>query len=122
MLEALLEGKDPAAMAQLAKGRAKKKIPQIIAALEEHQMREHHRRMIRFSLDHMAFLEEQLTEMNQLIREKIQEAGYQEQWELLRTLPAAGSKVARPIAVPRGSSLYESCNASTEIAVMKSVW
>jgi hypothetical protein len=39
MLEALLKGKaDPTQIAQFAKRAAKKKIPQIIAALEEHQM------------------------------------------------------------------------------------
>jgi transposase len=44
MLEALLEGKaEPAQIAAFAQRRAKKKIPEIIAALEEHGMRDHHR-------------------------------------------------------------------------------
>jgi len=99
MLEALLEGKpDPAAIAQFARARAKKKIPQIIAALEQHQMNEHHRRMIRFSLEHMAFLEEQLRQLDQLIREKIQQSGYEKQWELLRTLPAVRENAAAVLA------------------------
>src|SRR5579862_1744048 len=56
MLEALLAGKaEPQAIAALAKRGAKKKIPQIIASLEQHQMREHHRAMIRFSLEHLRF-------------------------------------------------------------------
>src|SRR5512143_1674185 len=60
MLEALLEGKAEAAqIAGFARRSAKKKIPEIAAALEEHQMSDHHRLMIRFSLEHLRFLEEQ---------------------------------------------------------------
>jgi transposase len=99
MLEALLEGKaDAEAIAPFAKAGARKKIPEIIASLEQHQMNEHHRRMIRFSLDHMAFLEEQLTEIDRLIREKIQQAGYHQQGELLRTLPAVKENAAAVLA------------------------
>ena len=47
MLEALLEGKaGPQQIAQLAKRRARQRIPEIAAALEEHQMNAHHRQMI----------------------------------------------------------------------------
>jgi len=99
MLEALLEGKaDAAQMAQFARARARKKIPALLAALEEHQMNEHHRQMIRFSLQHMRFLEEQLAEIDQLISQKIQEAGYDKQWELLRTLPAVRENAAAVLA------------------------
>src|SRR5215469_2156753 len=75
MLEALWKGQaTPEEMAQFAKGRAKKKIPQIIAALEGHPMSDHHRRMIRYSMDHMRFLEEQIEQLDQDIVTKIQEA------------------------------------------------
>jgi hypothetical protein len=60
MLEALLEGKaPPEQIAQFARGRAKKKIPEIIASLEGHQMSVHHRKMIRYSA-HMDLWKEQL--------------------------------------------------------------
>jgi transposase len=95
MLESLLEGKaDVAAIAAFAKRGAKKKIPQIIASLEQHQMREHHRVMIRFSLDHLRFLEEQLGDLDQRIRQKIEEAGDQKQWELLQTIPGVQEPTA----------------------------
>jgi transposase len=39
MLESLLKGNtDPTAIAAFAKGKAKKRIPQIMASLEQHQM------------------------------------------------------------------------------------
>jgi hypothetical protein len=66
--------------------------------LEEHQMREHHRQMIRFSVEHMRFIEEQVAELDQLIRVKIEEAGYTQQWELLRTLPAVHENAAVVLA------------------------
>jgi transposase len=99
MLEALLEGKaDAAELARFAKGKAKQKVPNIIAALEEHQMTDHHRTMIRLSLEHMRFLEEQLTVIDDLIRQKIHEAGYEKQLELLRTLPAVEENAADILA------------------------
>ena len=52
MLDALLKGEaKPEEIAQFARKRAKKKIPEIIVALEGHQMSEHHRKMIRYSPD-----------------------------------------------------------------------
>ena len=57
MLEALLQGKaGPEEIAQLAQRRARKRIPEIVAALEEHQMSAHHRQMIRYSVEHMQFM------------------------------------------------------------------
>ena len=95
MLEALLDGQaDAAQIASFAKAQAKKKIPALIAALEEHSMTDHHRMMIRFSLEHMRFLEEQLTEIDEQIRRKIHAAGYTQQWELLRSLPAVRENAA----------------------------
>lgn len=88
MLDALLEGKlDAAAMAAFAKGSAKKKVAQLEAALEGHQLSAHHRLMVGFSLTHLRFLEEQLNEIDSVIREHIQQSGYQTQFELLQTLP-----------------------------------
>jgi len=99
MLEALLEGKaDAAQIAHFARASAKKKIPALMAALEEHQMSDHHRDMIRLSLQHMRFLEDQLADIDALIRRKIQQAGYQPQWELLRTLPAVQENAAAVLA------------------------
>lgn len=99
MLEALLAGRAGAPeIAEFARASARKKIPDIIAALEQHQMNEHHRRMIRFSLEHMRFLEEQLAEIDQVIGEHIHQAGYGPQWELLRTLPAVRENAATVLA------------------------
>ena len=61
-------------------------------------MTDHHRMMIRFSLEHMRFLEEQLAEIDEQIRKKIHAAGYTKQWELLRSLPAVQENAAAVLA------------------------
>ena len=88
MLEALLEGKaQPEQMAAFAKRRAKQKIPEIIAALEGHRMNDHHRKMIRYSLDHLEFLERHILTLDEEIVAKMRELGYQPEWELLQSPP-----------------------------------
>ena len=103
MLEALLQHQaETAPIAQLARGRAKKKIPAIIASLEQHQMSEHHRLMIGFSLEHLRFLEQQIIELDEQIRQKIEQAGYQPQWELLQTLPGVQQPTAATLLAEMG--------------------
>ena len=108
MLEALLKGQaTPEEMAQFAKGRAKKKIPQIIAALEGHQMSEHHRRMIRYSLDHMRFLEEQIEQLDHDIVAKIQESGLEPQWQLVQSVPGVREASAAAILAETGTDMTQ---------------
>ena len=108
MLEALLKGQaTPEEMAQFAKGRAKKKIPQIIAALEGHQMSEHHRRMIRYSMEHMRFLEEQIEQLDQDIVAKIQESGLEPQWQLVQSVPGVREASAAAILAETGTDMTQ---------------
>ncbi len=108
MLEALLDGKGgPVEIAALAKRRAKKKIPEIIAALEGHQMSEHHRRMVRYSLAHLRFLEEQLEELDKDIAAQIQVAGLTQQWTTLRTIPGIEQTSAATILAETGSDMSQ---------------
>src|SRR5579859_8035684 len=103
ILEALLEGRaDAEQIAQFAKRRAKKKVPEIIASVAQHQMSDHHRMMIRFSLEHLRFLEEQVFQLDEQIRNKIHEAGYDQQWDLLQTLPAVGEDSAAILLAEMG--------------------
>src|ERR1051325_2623950 len=103
MLEALLEGKArPEEIAAFAKGTAKKKVPELIAALEQHQMDCHHRRMIRYSIEHLQFLEEQIESLDGDIRAHIEQAGYGEQWKLLQTLPGVQEPTAAALLAEMG--------------------
>ena len=56
MLEKLLEGEpDVEAIAHLAQRKARARIPEIQQALEGHRLRDHHRRMLRLSLEQRLF-------------------------------------------------------------------
>jgi transposase len=111
MLNALLEGQAEAAeIAQMAQRQAKKKIPQLIAALEEHQMNDHHRKMIRYSLEHLRFLEDQIFELDEEIRKKIEEAGYQREWELLQSVPGVREPTAATILAEMGPKTEQFAN------------
>jgi len=108
MLEALLEGKaQPAEIAQFAKRKAKQRIPEIVQSLEGHRMSDHHRQMIRYSLKHLQFLEEQIAEMDAAIVAKIEEAKLVEQWQLLQTVPGIQERSAASILAETGADMEQ---------------
>ena len=108
MLDALLKGEaKPEEIAQFAKRRAKKKIPAIVAALEGHQMSEHHRKMIRYSLSHMKFIEEQIEEIDRDIAAQIHAAGLDRQWQLLQTVPGVQERSAAKILAETGGDMTQ---------------
>ena len=67
MLEAILNGRtEPAQLAELAKGRLRKKRPELEKALDG-RVRDHHRFMISGHLLHLDFLDEQITAFDEAI-------------------------------------------------------
>jgi transposase len=108
MLEALLKGEaKPEEIAQFAKGRARKKIPNIIAALEGHQMSDHHRKMIRYSISHMAFIEEQIEEIDKDITAQIHQAGLDRQYQIIQTVPGVQERSAANILAETGGDMSQ---------------
>jgi hypothetical protein len=106
MLDALLKGQaTPEQVAQLAQRKAKKKIPQIITALEGHQMSAHHRQLIRYRLEHLHFLEEQILKLDSDITAKIRAAQLKPQWQLLQTVPAIRETSAATILAETGGDM-----------------
>ncbi len=88
MLEALLEDKaTPKQIAQFAQRRARGKIPQIAASLEGHRMSEHHRVLIRMSLEVLRCLESQVIALDEEILRRIEQHGYVRQLELIESVP-----------------------------------
>lgn len=106
MLEALLAGEqNPKQIAQLARRRAKQKIPEIIAALRGHRLDDHHRGMIRKCLEHLRFLEQQILDLDEEIAEKIEAEGWTPQWELLQSLPGVGPASGASLLAETGPDL-----------------
>jgi transposase len=106
MLEALLENKlNAEQMANLAQGRLRPKIPQIIEALEGHSMRDHHRLLLRQILKHMAFIEEMVGELDREIWQKLKP--YEKQIELACSIPGIGRDAAASILAETGPDMSE---------------
>jgi transposase len=70
-------------------------------------MSDHHRRMIRYSLEHLKFLEEQLQQMDRDIAEQIRAAGLEEQWRLLRTVPGLQDRSAANVLAETGADMQQ---------------
>jgi transposase len=86
MLEALLSGNpDPEQIANFARCRLKQRIPAIKAAVEQHQLRDHHRFLLRQSIAHLGFLEQQILDLDRQIMETLRP--YQQKFDLLQTIP-----------------------------------
>lgn len=101
MLEALVEdSKNPEEIADLARRRARSKIPAIRTAVEGHRMRPPHRVVIQQSLDHMAFLEEQIEKLDEQIEAAM--SPFQEQYELVQTVPGLKKVAAAGVIAEMG--------------------
>jgi transposase len=108
MLDALLDGQAGAEeIAQMAKRRARKKIPELVAALEKHRMSDHHRRLIRFSVEHMELLEKQIGQLDNEIEAKIRDIGLSKQWELLQTIPGMQASSSATILAETGADMTQ---------------
>jgi transposase len=113
MLEALVKGLDgkgePSAfdVAQLARGHARKKLDQLTAALEGHQMRDSHRTLIRHAMRHMAFLAEEIEALDRAIAALIGDANLTGAYELLQTIPGIRSQSAATILAESGPDMKQ---------------
>jgi transposase len=113
MLEALVNGlkngeqANAVEIAQLARGHARKKIDELTAALEGHQMRDTHRKLIRHAMRHMAFLAEQIEALDQDIVDLIQAANLAAPYQLLQTIPGIQSQAAATILAESGPDMKQ---------------
>jgi transposase len=104
MLEALLENQQSASeIAELGHWSLAPKIPQIVEALEGHRMTDHHRFLIRQSLQHMRYVEEMITELDKEIALRLEP--YQEQIKLACTVPGIKPTSAASILAETGMDM-----------------
>jgi transposase len=113
MLEALVNGLEgnaqPSAcdIAQLAQRHARKKIAELTAALEGHQMRDSHRTLIRHAMRHMAFLAEEIESLDRDIATLIRDANLTEAHQLLQTIPGIRAQAAATILAESGPDMKQ---------------
>ncbi len=109
MLDALMNPEaTPEEIAALAVRQARKKIPQLCQALEGHRMTDHHRRLIRHSMEHWAFLEEQIAELDREITEHVNgHAELKSATELVQTVPGFQKISSAAIVAETGPTLEQ---------------
>jgi transposase len=106
MLVALLKGEATAEeIAELARGQAKRKIPQLTEALQGHRMTEHERFLIRSCLRHLACLEEEVEELDAEIVRRMRTPALQNAFGLIQTLPGVGELAAAAILAETGTDV-----------------
>jgi transposase len=87
MLAALVLGQDdPNSMAELARGKLRKKIPELKRALKGHVL-DHHQFMLEQLLDHLGLLEEQISRFNDRIEEALRPFVDDETFNALDAVP-----------------------------------
>jgi transposase len=100
MLAALLEGQDdPEALAELARGRLRAKLPELRRALEGRVQR-HHRVLLARILAHIDFLEESIADVQQEVERCL--APFAEAVDLLQTIPGVSEQAAATIVAEIG--------------------
>jgi transposase len=108
MLDALLEGKATAEeVANLARHTARRKIPELIQSLEGHRLDDHCRMLIRLSLEHLAFLEQQLQRIDAEILSGVEQPEFRQAFELLQTVPGIRQDAAASILAEIGPNMTQ---------------
>jgi len=93
MLEALISGStDPVVLADLARGKLRKKLPLLREALQG-RFRLHHRFLLGQILSHLDFLDEAIEELSKEVENRI--VPFSKEIELLDTIPGVDRKTAQ---------------------------
>jgi transposase len=103
MLEALLAGQtDTGQLAELAKGRLRKKIPQLKEALTG-RVREHHRFMLSEQLSHIDYLDEAIERLAAEIGQRLRP--FEPEIQLLDTIPGVNRQTAEELIAEIGADM-----------------
>lgn len=102
MLAALIAGKDdPQALAELAKGRLRAKIPELERALQG-RVRDSHRMLLQLHLEHFDDLSSKIERLNEQIEQQMPPFDEEEQLRRLDEIPGVGRDVAQVILAELG--------------------
>lgn len=113
MLEALVAGQRSAGdVAQLARGHARKKIADLTAALEGHQMRDSHRFLITRAMRHMAFLADEIEVLDHEIARRTGTPDLSQPDQLLQTIPGIRTQAAATLLAEGGPNMKQFPGAS----------
>lgn len=99
LIQGLINGKSPEEMAPNVRGRLKKKIPQLLDAMDE-PLGERHRFLLKGIETHLAYLEREIAALDEYLF--VEMIPYQKQWEILQTIPGVDAISAAMLLVEIG--------------------
>ncbi|MGI8411760.1 MAG: IS110 family transposase [Solirubrobacteraceae bacterium] len=103
MMRALIDGHgDPDALAELAKGKLRKKLPELRKALEG-RFRAHHAFLLERMLAHISELEDDIQAISGRVEEQI--APFEQKVELLCTIPGVAQRAAEVLIAETGGDM-----------------
>jgi transposase len=103
MLSALIEGAtDAEILAELARGKLRKQLPQLQQALDG-RVQAHHRLLLKHILAHLTFLEETLEQLQQEIEQHL--CPFEETMTLLMSIPGIAALAAATILAEIGDDM-----------------
>jgi transposase len=103
MLKELCEGNnDPVALADLAKGKLRAKLPLLRQALEG-RFRGHHALLVGHLLAHIEYLDQTITELSEEVEERMRP--FEHQRELLCSIPGVAERTAEVIIAELGADM-----------------
>ena len=103
MLKELCEGNnDPVALADLAKGKLRAKLPALHQALEG-RFRDHHALLVGHLLAHIEYLDQTIAELSEEIEERMRP--FEHKRELLCTIPGVAERTAEVIIAELGPDM-----------------
>jgi transposase len=103
MLAELCEGRnDPEALAELARGKLRRKLPELRRALTG-RFSSHHALIVSQLLSHIDYLEESIDALSAEVEERLRPLGHKV--ELLTTIPAVGVRTAEVILAELGADM-----------------
>jgi transposase len=110
ILMAMIEGeRDPLKLAEMPKGRMRRKIPDLAQALTG-DFTDHHAQLARAILGRLEMVEAALVQLDETIRAACQPWAHE--LELLQTIPGVGEKVAQVIIAETGGDMSKFPTAS----------
>lgn len=108
MLTALLEEQMSAEqIADLAKKKAREKIPQLEASVAGHRLTDHQRFLLRHALRHLEFLEAEIEALNREIRRRMEDPALAEAFQLLQSIPGIKEESAVSILAEVGADMQQ---------------
>ena len=108
MLDVLIHQNATASeIAQLARKQARKKIPQIQAAIEGHQLTDHHRGLITRSMRHLAFLEDEIADLDREIAARVEGGPLETAVKLVASIPGIQQTAAAAIVAETGADMNQ---------------